>query len=128
MSDTSPADAHLDVDQALTARARTSADVLAGLIATGALHHAGRPDKLPTLMWSDADPDLVQDVWDAGLATGYYAGRLQASRYWHTDDLDAAREALREAGHTLLARTVEGAAYAAPSRPTPDNPPAGGGA
>lgn len=104
------------VDTLLAARARTTADVLAGLIATGMLQHVARPDRLPALLWPHVDPGTVQEVWDAALAVGYDAGTRRSRSRWDTDHLDAARDALHAAGYEAMGNLATGAAFAAPSR------------
>lgn len=109
-------------DAVLFERARTSADVLTGLITAGMLTHVARPGKLPELLHPDGDPDLVRTVWDQALAVGYQAGKAVASGRWNTDRLDEARQALADAGYERMGAAVEAAAYAAPSRRRAPNP------
>ena len=105
------------VDLLLAERAQTSAEVLAGLITAGMLETVGRPAKLPELTFAHIPAEHVREVWDAALAVGLRAGRQQARSRWQTEDLDAARDALFDAGFVAMARTVARTAYAAPSRP-----------
>lgn len=109
-------------DQVLLDRARTTADVLTGLITAGLLNHAGQPQHLPTLLWPDTDPATVTSIWNAAAATGYYAGTLTSGNRWRPEHLDQARDALRDAGYTGMSRAVEAAAYVAPSRHRPPAP------
>lgn len=104
------------VDNALIHRARTSADVLTGLITAGLLHHAARVDRLPALLFPDTDPATVQRIWDTAIAVGHAAGLARAASRWDATALDLARTTLTDAGYTRMAKAVEGAAYAAPSR------------
>lgn len=106
-------------DRALVERARTSADTLTGLIATGMLAAVARPDRLPELLYPHLPADQVRAIWDTALAVGYHAGRTAGRRAWDPADLDHARAALADAGYHALATTVEQAAYAAPSRRPP---------
>ncbi|MGS2592092.1 hypothetical protein [Streptomyces hebeiensis] len=96
----------VDADLALAVRCANSGQYLAGLIATAMLDHVGQPARLPELLWPAADPALVRQVWEAGLATGYRAGQRAARPEWTADGLDRARGALREAGYQRMARHV----------------------
>ncbi|MFE4915903.1 hypothetical protein ACFRCX_30840 [Streptomyces sp. NPDC056652] len=93
-----------DGDVLLAGRCETSGEYLAGVIAAGMLDHVGRPDRLPELLWPDADPAVVRAVWEAGLATGYRAGKLAAHPEWTGDGLNRLRAALYEAGYRGMGR------------------------
>lgn len=103
-------------DMALHARARTTAEVLEGLLAAGTLKAAGTPDALPHLLWPDIDQAVVQRIWDTAAAVGYWAGLQKGSPRWKTDVLDEYRVQLRDAGYERMAKRVAATAYAAPSR------------
>lgn len=107
------------VDQALAERARTSADVLAGIIAASMLDTCGTPDKLPELLFPHIPPEHVRQVWQAALPVGYRAGQLTARPQWTTDGLDRLRAALYDAGYRGMGRLADRAAFAAPSRALP---------
>lgn len=91
------------IDQQLADVCQTSGDYLAGLIAHGMLDTAGRPGKLPELMWPDADQELVRAVWEAALAVGYRAGKTAGTPKWTADALDRLRHALADAGYAAMA-------------------------
>ena len=111
-------DAHTAAaDEWLTDRARTTADVIAGLIVSGMLHHVGRPQRLPELMFPHLDPQHVRQVWDAAAVVGYLAGRQQSRSRWETTGLDDAATLLHAAGFEAMGRCVRATAHAAPSRP-----------
>jgi hypothetical protein len=103
-------------DAALAARAATSATVLHGILTAGMLDQVGQPRQLPTLIWADADPALVQAVWDAGLAVGIRAGRFMSAPRWDADALTRLRTALAEAGYDAMAAAVRATMDTAPSQ------------
>lgn len=111
------------VDTVLLHRARTTADVLTGLITAGTLRRAGQPEQLPTLLWPEVDPQVVTEIWNAAAAVGFYAGTVVASPRWKPEQLDRARTALADAGYLAMGHAVEAAAYAAPSRTPAPAPP-----
>jgi hypothetical protein len=109
----------LDVDRTdrvLAHRAKTSAAVLAGLIAAGTAETA-YPTQLPADMFPDLDPTVVERVWNAALRVGVCVGKGLARPRWDTRTLDRLRAELADAGYHRMGRLVEGAAFAAPSRP-----------
>jgi hypothetical protein len=103
-------------DAALDARAATSATVLHGIITAGMLQHAGQPRHLPTLMWPDTDPALVQAIWDAGLAVGIRVGRFMAASRWDAATLTRLRTDLADAGYAAMAGTLRATMDTAPSQ------------
>lgn len=113
-------------DRELADRAATSATVLAGVITAGMLDDVGRPAKLPSLLWPDADPELVQAVWNRAMAVGYRAGKFAGAPRWDAAGLERLRGALRDAGWHAMAANVGGAIACAPSQHhrTPDHDPA----
>lgn len=100
---TAPGTTAADTDQALTRRATTSGDWIAGLIAYAMLDTAGTPTNLPHLTFPDDDPDTVTRVWQAALAVGFRAGRLDAAPRFHRDTLARHQAALADAGYTAMA-------------------------
>ncbi|MFE6126697.1 hypothetical protein ACFQ6Q_00270 [Streptomyces sp. NPDC056437] len=99
-----PAD---DTDQTLTDTCESSGAFLAGLIAAGMLDHVGTPKLLPTLLFPEfpnADPALIQAVWDRALPVGFRCGQLAAYPKWTPEGLDRMRQALREAGYEGMGR------------------------
>jgi hypothetical protein len=97
-------------DQAVAALAASSAEHLAGVIATGMLDTVGQPARLPELLWPEADPALVRAVWDLALATGYRGGQLAGRPRWAAEELARARDALDGAGFAAMAALVGRAA------------------
>ncbi|MET9053338.1 hypothetical protein ABZW50_19550 [Streptomyces bacillaris] len=94
------------VDQVLAARCQSSGDYIAGLLAAAHLEAAGTVRKLPTALFPDWDPVMVQAVWDAALPVGFQAGKLSARPTWTPDALNRLREALDEAGFRAMGGLV----------------------
>lgn len=109
-----PSPAH--VDRALADRCQSSGDYIAGLLAAGHLEAAGTVRKLPTALFPDWDPDMVQAVWDAALPVGYQAGRLSVRPTWTPDALARLRTALDEAGFAAMGRLAARSAALHPPR------------
>lgn len=99
-------------DQALADRAAA----VAGYLTAAMLEEAGRPDRLPALLWPDADPELVQQIWEKAAAVCTLAARRLAGPRWDTAGLEKAEEALREAGWHAMARRIRAATACAPSQ------------
>lgn len=114
-----PSPAH--VDQALANRCQSSGDYLAGLLAAGHLEAAGTVRKLPTALFPDWDPDMVQAVWDAALPVGYQAGKLSARPTWTPDALHRLQDLMVEAGFQAMGRLVARSASLHPTRHPADN-------
>ncbi|MET7713755.1 hypothetical protein [Streptomyces sp. NPDC005407] len=93
-------------DAPLTERCQTSGDYLAGLIAAATLETVAHPDKLPTLLWPDAEPWIVDDIWKTALAVGYHAGKMSGRPQWTNEGFHRLRAALKEAGYRGMARHV----------------------
>lgn len=102
-ADTAP-DPAPDTDAPLAARCENSGEYLAGIIAAGMLDHAGRPDKLPELLFPDIDPAIVRRIWNTALPVGYRAGKLAGQPQWTAEGLDRIRTALRESGYVTMGR------------------------
>ncbi|MCX4571558.1 hypothetical protein OOK48_35140 [Streptomyces viridodiastaticus] len=96
----------VSADAVLAGRAMSSGEFLAGLIASAMLEQVGRPDKLPSLMWSDQDPAVVQEIWQLALAVGLHAGRRSSNARLYRDELDRVQGALRDAGFHAMAGLV----------------------
>jgi len=110
------------VDQALHARNLRSAHVIAGVLDAGLLNHAGRPDRLPTALFPDVDPDAVQSIWTMALTVGIWAGKAMLRPQWEPSALDNARHALDEAGYHVMGGSVATAAQCGrPSHPADDD-------
>jgi hypothetical protein len=96
-------------DTALAGRAVSSGEFLAGLIVAAELDTVGRPGKLPADLFPefpDADPALVQAVWDRALAVGLRAGRFRGAPRFHRDTLARLQGELEAAGHAAMAGLV----------------------
>ncbi|WP_228981345.1 hypothetical protein [Streptomyces sp. DH12] len=114
------ADPTATVDQALADRCTTHGAYLAGLIAAGMLDTAARPDRLPELLFPDADPALVRAIWDTALPVGYHAGLIAGQPQWTPHTLDRAREHLARAGYAAMAHlTARSANTHRPAAPHP---------
>ncbi|MGV9226363.1 hypothetical protein ACWDPF_27260 [Streptomyces albogriseolus] len=96
----------VSADAVLAGRAMSSGEFLAGLIASAMLEQVGRPDKLPSLMWSDQDPAVVQEIWQVALAVGLHAGRRSTNARLYRDELDRVQGALRDAAFDAMAGLV----------------------
>lgn len=94
-------------DQALAAMCSTSGEHLSGIIAVAMLDTVGQPDKLPTLLFPDLDPDIVERVWNAALPVGFRLGRLVDRPQWDAASLRRLRAALADAGYTSMAGLAE---------------------
>ncbi|MFF6903481.1 hypothetical protein [Streptomyces hydrogenans] len=102
--DTPTADAAVAaVDRTLADRAASSAEFLAGILAAAMLDTEGQPTKLPSLLFPDVDPDVVQQVWDKALVVGYRMGRISARPQWDAAGLRRLRAALADAGYEAMA-------------------------
>lgn len=113
------------LDEALTGRLTGTARVLAGVLAAGALDTAGRPEKLPELLFPHLAEEDVRAVWDAAVVVGWRAGVRAGRSRWDPHDLDAAREALEGAGWAAMGRLVRaplGAARCAAAVPGESTP------
>lgn len=86
--------------------ATSSGQFLAGLMAAGALHEVGRPERLVRFDFPGVDPAAVDEIFQLGAAAGFYAGRLAANPSFHRVELAKAREVLREASFNAMAGQV----------------------
>lgn len=96
----------VSADVVLAGRAVSAGEYLAGLIAAAELDTVGTPRKLPMDLWPDADPVLVQEVWERALVVGVRAGRLMSAPRFHRDKLARLRAVLAEAGFAAMAGLV----------------------
>lgn len=110
-----------DADQALADRAASHGEYLAGLIAHAELDVVGQPDKLPTLLFPDIDPDTVDRVWKQALAVGYRLGRIVERPQWDADGLRRLRAELAAAGYRQMA--TQAARSAAVTHPADTSTP-----
>lgn len=106
-----------DVDQALAQRATDSGQQIAGLITAAMLDTAGSPSKLPQYLFPDADPALVQKVWEAAIVVGYRAGKLATAPRFNRDTLARLHAALTDAGHHAMGRLIAQTRTALPPPP-----------
>lgn len=95
-------------DAVLAARARASAEVLAGLIAAAELDTVGTPRLLPHDLFPDYDPEIVRAVWERALVVGVRAGQLMARPRFYRDKLSRLQGELEEVGFAAMGRTVRG--------------------
>lgn len=96
----------VSADAVLAGRAMSSGEFLAGLIASALLEKVGRPEKLPTVLFPDVDPRVVQEIWQLALAVGLHAGRRSSNARLYRDELDRVQGALRDAGFHAMAGLV----------------------
>jgi hypothetical protein len=112
-------------DTELAARATASALHVAAMTAA-MLEVAGRPDRLPTLLWPDLDPQVVQAIWDKATAVATLAARRTHTARLDTGWLVGAHTALAEAGWHAMAARIRPALPAAPDQ-QPRHDGTGGG-
>lgn len=96
----------MQTDAVLAGRAMSSGQFIAGLIANAELETAGRPEKLARDLWPEADPVLVQEVWDRALAVGFHAGRVSAAPRMFRDQLDRLAGVFAAAGFHAMGGLV----------------------
>ncbi|MFI2620434.1 hypothetical protein [Streptomyces sp. NPDC018584] len=115
-------------DQALTDLATSSGHWLAGLITAGMLDTAGTPDRLPELAFTHhgLDPAAVREIWQAGLAVGYRAGRIATTPRLHRDTLTRLQTALTHAGYTAMGRLTAQSLTVTAVHPADDDTVRGG--
>lgn len=98
--------AALQTDSVLAGRAMSAGAFLAGLIANAQLETVGRPDKLAVDLWPEADPALVQQIWNRALAVGLHAGRRSASPRLYRDEMDRIAGQFAAAGFHAMGGSV----------------------
>ncbi|MBP5918703.1 hypothetical protein F3K34_43755 [Streptomyces sp. LBUM 1486] len=93
-------------DLVLAGRHASTAQYLAGLMAAAELDAVGRVDRLPRDLFPDADPVLVQEVWEKACAVAWRAaGEYFAARH-DPAVLAAAQAEFESAGFHAMAGTV----------------------
>ncbi|CAM5492762.1 MULTISPECIES: hypothetical protein [Streptomyces] len=96
-----------DVARALDERIVGSVDVLYAHITAATLEAIGRPRLLPTALFPDADPEVVEQVWQMAFMVGFLGGKRTAeSRRWEHERLTAARDQLADAGFVAMAERI----------------------
>lgn len=108
-------------DQVLADRCQTSGDYLAGLLAAGTLEAAGTVRKLPTDLFPDYDPAMVEAVWQAALPVGYRAGQMSVRPRWTPDALNRLRAVLNDAGYNAMGNLAGRSAAIHPPRHPADD-------
>ncbi|MFI6653263.1 hypothetical protein ACIBI8_37445 [Streptomyces sp. NPDC050529] len=124
MTTTPPApapDTTAAADQGLADRCQSSGDYLAGLLAAATLEAAGTVRKMPTDLFPDWDPVMVETVWQAALPVGYRAGQMSVRPSWTPDALNRLRDALADAGYTAMAAKAGRSARLHPPRHPADD-------
>lgn len=95
------------VARVLDERIVTSTDVLAAHITAATLEAVGRPRLLPTALFPDADPEVVEQVWQMAFMVGFLGGKRTAeSRRWEHERLAEARNQLADAGYAAMADRI----------------------
>lgn len=79
---------------------------IAGLLSAGLLETAGTPRELPRDLFPDADPDLVQQIWDRAAAMGFYAGQVYADPGRRRKELMRLQERYRQAAFEAMGAMV----------------------
>jgi hypothetical protein len=87
-------------------RHASTAQYLSGLMAAGQLKTAGTPRKLPMDLFPDADPVLVQEIWDRAAAVVWQAAQYAASPRFYRDELTRLQGQLQDAGFEAMGATV----------------------
>ena len=96
-----------EVARILDERIVTSADVLYAHLTAGTLEAVAHPRLLPTALFPDVDPEVVQAIHDLAFVVGYGCGRrAEAGRRWEHERLAAARNQLAEAGYAAMAERI----------------------
>jgi hypothetical protein len=90
------------VDVVLAGRAVAAGEHLAGLIVAAELDTVGTPRKLPMDLFPDADPELVQEIWNRALVVGVRAGQLMAAPRFYRDKLVRLQGQLADAGWAAM--------------------------
>jgi hypothetical protein len=93
-------------DAVLTGRAHSAAEFLMGLILSGQLATAGRPDRLPQDLEQDVDPVVVQRIFQRGLAVGLYAGQRRSNPRFYRDEMARMAGLLEDAGYNAMGGSV----------------------
>lgn len=94
------------VDLVLAGRHVSTGQFLAGLMAAAELEMAGRVDRLPRDLFPDADPALVQEVWEKACAVAWRAAERYFTARQDPTVLVRLRAELEEAGHAAMAGMV----------------------
>ena len=79
---------------------------LAGLLVAAEADTVDRVAKLPVDVWPDADPELVQAIWDRACVVAWRAHQFAASPRLHGDRLQVLQARLSEAGFRAMGRMV----------------------
>lgn len=104
--ETSEAEQTVRADLVLAGRHVSTAQFLAGLMAAAELDAVGRADRLPRDLFPDADPALVQEVWEKACAVAWRAaGQYFAARH-DPAVLAAVQKEFEGAGFHAMAGTV----------------------
>ncbi|MFK0288271.1 hypothetical protein ACIQVL_48540 [Streptomyces sp. NPDC090499] len=93
-------------DAVLTGRAMSSGEYLAGLMVAAELDVVGSPTKLPTVMWADLDPAVVQAIFNHGAAVATRVAQFAGAPWLYRDRLQALQGRLTEAGFHAMAGSV----------------------
>lgn len=96
-------------DMVLGGRASMSGQYLAGLCAAAQVASVGAPEKLPRDLFPDfpdADPALIQAVWDRALVVGMHVERLRRDPDRYRERLELIRGELEAAGYAAMAGMV----------------------
>ncbi|MGW2384371.1 hypothetical protein [Streptomyces sp. NPDC001658] len=95
------------MDAVLSGRAMSAAVFLAGLLATAQLETVGRPEKLPQDLFPHVDPEVVEAIWQRGLAVGLHAGRVSASPRLYRDQMLRVQGEFEAVGFAVMGRLVD---------------------
>jgi hypothetical protein len=108
-----------DTDRILAQRCTSHGDYLAGLIAAALLDTVALPDRLPTALFPDTHPDVVDQIWRLALTVGFRAGRLAVRPAFTPEHLARIHHDLTAAGHHAMATLVHRTAHTHPPAPHP---------
>lgn len=101
------------VDEVLAGRHVSAGAYLAGLMAAAQLETVGRVDRLPRDLFPDADPDLVQAVWERACAVVWRAAERYFAARQDPVVLRELQAGLEAAAHHAMAGLVGEAARVA---------------
>jgi len=96
-------------DTTFGGRATLAGQYLAGLSAAAQVASVGSPVKLPRDLfpaWPDADPALIQAVWDRALVVGVHLERMMKNPDRYRAGIEEIRGVLDAAGYAAMAGMV----------------------
>ncbi|MFE9812373.1 hypothetical protein [Streptomyces sp. NPDC005548] len=99
---TAGVDRAASADFVLTGRAMSAGVYLAGLVTEGLMADVGTPRDLPTDLWPDVDPVVVQAIFNRGAATGFHAAQVVANPERRREERAQLHDRFRRAGFEAM--------------------------